>query len=214
MPRGPFSGRKTKIADAQEQGGRDKFQPGTYVAKITRGVYVESKNVNGAEYFGVETLVTETVSGKSAEENRPYQRSQRSGEAASWVFNLNPPNANHQYLADGNVKNLVNAIMHTDGFDDCLTEEEDEILGILMEAYEGGKDLTDAEMKACDVDDPSPDPFAYVANLLVEDGGEKFAGLGLRVVARDARDRKKVDARPFVACTCYAIEAEATADAA
>lgn len=206
MPKGPFSGRKTRIADATPTGGRDKFAPGTYVVRITRGVYTESKNVSGAEYFGIETIVIDTISGKTSEENRPYERSQKPGEAASWVFNLNPPNRNHQYLADGNVKNLAEAIMKTDGFGEALTDDEDEILGFLVEAHETGRSLTEAEMDKAEVDDPDPDPFAYVANMLVDEGGEKFVGLNIRVVARDARNRKNADARPFVACTCYPIE--------
>lgn len=206
MPRGPFSGRKTSIADAQEQGGRDKYQPGSYYSRVTRGVYKESDQVAGAEYFGVETIVVVTTAANSSEENRPYERSQRANEAASWVFNLNPPNRSHQYLADGNVKNLAQALMDTMGFAERLTEEEDACLGMLLDAYEEGRKLTSEEMEQAETDSNKPDPWAYVSNLLVADEGERFAGLPLRIVARDARNKKNTDARPFVACNCYGVD--------
>lgn len=211
-PRGPFAGRKTRIVDAEEQGGRDKYQPGSYYARIVKGVFRESAQVSGAEYFGVETVVVQTIAGKTSEENRPYQRSQRPGDAASWVFNLNPPQKSHQYLADGNVKNLIKAIMETEGFGECLDETEDEVLGFLLEAMEADRKLTPDEMEKAGVKDSTPDPFAYVADLLVGDGGEKFAGLPIRIVARDARNRKNVDARPFVACSVYPVDAEELAE--
>ena len=194
MISGPFGGGKRTIRDAQETSGRDKLQPGTYYVLTTRGVFVSSKNIEGAEYFGVETVVKRTIVSFSAEENAPYARSQRVGETGSWTFNLNPSNSKFAYLPAGNVKNLTRALMDTHGFYEALaghTQYRDEVIALYTKYTQG---------------DETADPFSYVANMLAHEGGEMLTGLPLRIVAVDGRNKKNPGAHLFPKCVCYAVD--------
>lgn len=196
---GPFTGRR-KISGASESGARDKYTPGTYYSRVVKGVFKESEQVQGAEYFGIETAVVYVVTAYSADENAPYDASRKAGANASWTWNLNPPNRAFQYLADGNVKNLCKALSETEGFVECLSEDEASKLDDLMEAFNNG--------------DENSDPYGFIGNLLVSEGGEKFAGLPIKIVARDGRSKnnKNTNANLFCACTVYPVDADELAE--
>lgn len=207
---GVFTG-KRKIQNAQVQGSRSKFTPGTYFSTLSKGVYVESKNDNGT-YFGVETTVVHVISGFSAEDNAPYAASLRRGQPGNWVFNIDLK-PTYQYLADGNIKNVAQAIIDTHGFEEACGEDFETFVTI-YEAYEEDNPLPEGfcrENGILDSDgnpDTVADPFAWVSDRLIEEGGERFVGLPLKVVATDKRNKKDPNANLFTACTLSGVSAE------
>lgn len=211
MTTGPFTGRRG-TANADENGGRaPKFTPGDYYVVVQKGVYRESQRVNDAIYFGIETRVVKVLNGFSREENHPYAASRTPGSAASWVFNINRP-SHLMYLPLGNMKNLANALMNTHGFVGRLRGDPDEPdseladLIMLNELSEEGGELPEADKQRLGLE--QPDPYDYVLNILVSEGGERLAGLPLRVEARDARDPQKANANLFCACTLTPVTEE------
>lgn len=212
-----FSKRNSQIKTATSTGSNDKFAPGTYIVEIDRGVYVVSASHEGATYFGIETTVKRVLLGNTKEENDPYPPSQRENQAASWVFNITP-NKRNQYLADANVKNIAEAIIDAEGFEAALGDRLDEFTTI-FEAFDRNNSLDPSFCEAHGlVDDEGPivepAPYAWVADRLIEEGGDYFHGLLIHVKARDARSKKNPGARPFVACDCRgATQADLTAAA-
>lgn len=229
MPRGPFTGRR-RVSDAKEHGAKDKFTPGTYIFRISRGIYnPDSKSVEDAEWYGIESTVVKTLVEHSAEENAPYGASRRPGQSASWVFNLNPAQKRNAYLPMGNVKNLVKAVMETHGFQECFGYDSEgeplptqsrqdrqlwEDFEEIYEAWDEGRDLDEDVAERNDMEVDEPDPFNWVGDQLCADEGERFAGLCLRGVARDARGKDKRDNDQFIFCavTCYPLEADEVAE--
>lgn len=196
-----FTGKRS-VKNATAQGSQDKYTPGAYYAVITKGVYVVSTQYDGATYFGVETAVMHVIQSNTAEQNAPYPASPRVGQSASWVFNLNQ---RHQYLADGNIKNIAESIIDTVGFE-AACGESFEVFNYIWEAYEEENSLPEAFCLENGIVDPEgnaatdPDPFSWVCDRLIEEGGEMFAGLPIRVQARDARKKGAAAANLFTAC--------------
>lgn len=191
---GPFTGRGKRITGNEQGGKLPKFTPGMYFVRVTKGVYRESDQGFGT-FAGIETHIVKVAQSFTGEENAPYGATHLAGQGASWVFNLHVGNKQREHLALGNLNNIAKAIQDTEGFLKCLDDTEAEEYDRLLTAAEGGEDV---------------DPSAYLMDLLVSSGGEKFAGLPLRVVCRDGRGKNAQHL--FAVCHCYPVSAREVAE--
>ncbi len=195
MTEGPFTGRGEKITGKQQGGRPPKFTPGEYYVRVRKGVHTKSQRGHGS-YGGIECTVVKAVTSYTREENAPYGPSIRVGQTAGWVFPLHIGNDTKEYLAQGNLNNIAEALMATEGFEDCLTPAQREQLKGLILAEQSG--------------DESADPSGAVVNLMVMNGGETFGGLPVRIKARDARGQGSQWL--FCACDVHPVSAEELAE--
>lgn len=190
---GPFTGRGKRITGADPTGRTPKFTPGKSWVRIAKGVYRESEQGHGT-FAGVETSIVKNQVAYTADENRPHAATRLPGQTVGWIFNLHIGKT-WEDIGTGNLNNLAESIMDTVGFAGMLSDEEADKLADLIDSAEAG--------------DEDADPSGYVLDLLVSEGGEKFAGLPLHIEAVDIPNKGN---RVYCGCKVSPVTVEELAE--